>query len=162
MLRREPRTGSLKVASTRGRSASCQLVSLALNPASRQSELEVDSEPDRRGARTIRRIERGSPGRGERVSPLSIASLLTELPDGTVRLCGGREGPDNRPVVPLVNDVDAPFFHRPASSSAKLACAQGPKFADRSPVTRPLRVQRRKVCGVIGRISSAKRTACGS
>ena len=117
------------------------MVSLALNPASRRSELEVDSEPDPRGARAARRIEQGSPGRGERISPLSIASLLAELPDGIVRLCGGREGPDNRPVVPLVNDVNAPFFHRPASSSDKLTRAQGPKFTDRSLVTRLLLVQ---------------------
>jgi hypothetical protein len=98
---------------------------LPLNPASRRSELEVDSRPDPRGARTACRIEHESPGRGERVSPLSIASLLAELPDGIVRLCWGREGPNNRPVVPLVNDVDAAFSHRPASSSDKLARAQG-------------------------------------
>jgi hypothetical protein len=119
---------TLKVASARARFASCQLVSRLLNRASRRSELGVGSVPDPGGARTVPRIGQGSPRRGERVSPVSIASLLTELPDGIVRLCGRGEGTDNRTVVPLINDIDAPFFHRSASSSDKLARVQCAKI----------------------------------
>jgi hypothetical protein len=98
--------------------------------------------PDPGGARTVPRIGQGSPRRGERVSPVSIANLLTELPDGIVRLCGRGEGTDNRTVVPLINDIDAPFFHRSASSSDKLARVQCSKFAAKSPVTanKPLKM----------------------
>lgn len=94
------------------------------------------------GARTVPRIEQGSLRRGERVSPVSVASLLTELPDGIVCLCGRGEGTDNRTVVPLINDIDAPFFHRSASWSDKLARVRCSKFAARSPVTpnKPLKM----------------------
>jgi hypothetical protein len=77
---------------------------------------------------------------------------LTELPDGIVRLCGRGEGTDNRTVVPLINDIDAPFFHRSASSSDKLARVQCSKFAAKSPVT-PNKPQdeRRRLYAALGR-----------
>ena len=119
-------------------------------PVGRRFELDVGSALGRRGARGARRIQQGAPGRRERVSPLSLAGVLAEVPNGLVRLCEGCEGPDNRPVVPLVNDRDAPFFHRPASSFDKLAHAQGPN----SPLDHPSRDY-----SYLPRISSAEPTA---
>jgi hypothetical protein len=84
------------------RRASGIRVRVPLPPDARPIPTCVVSAADRQDACGVGGIEQGATGRGERVPPLSIASFLSELPDGLVRLRRGRKSRDDRAVIPLV------------------------------------------------------------
>jgi NADPH-dependent 2,4-dienoyl-CoA reductase/sulfur reductase-like enzyme len=59
------------------------------------AEITIVLADDYPNSPRARRTENG----GERVPPLSITGLLAQFPDGFVL---GREGPDDRAIIPLV------------------------------------------------------------